>query len=79
MSKHGSNRELFSHENDALTVRPQLYFFQIDVLVDSILIEEIMYHLSCSKSVIPHRSTNLALISYTLFFYKQRYFSFAAA
>ena len=25
MSKHGSNSELFAHENDALTARPQLH------------------------------------------------------
>ena len=26
MSKRGSNSELFAHENDALTARPQLIF-----------------------------------------------------
>ena len=29
MSKRGSNSELFVHENDALTARPQLHHFVI--------------------------------------------------
>ena len=29
MFKQGSNSELFAHENDALTTRPQLHFYKI--------------------------------------------------
>ena len=30
MSKQGSNSELFAHENDALTARPQLHKYHLD-------------------------------------------------
>ena len=33
MSKRGSNPELFAHENDALTARPQLYFQMLHAVV----------------------------------------------
>ena len=29
MSQQGSNSELFAHENDALTARPQLHVFTV--------------------------------------------------
>ena len=31
MSKHGSNSELFAHENDALTARPQLHNIHLNI------------------------------------------------
>ena len=54
MSKRGSNSEPFAHENDALTARPQLQFFQ--KLLERIMYNIIYYHVINHKLIYENSS-----------------------
>ena len=50
MSKRGSNSELFAHENDTLTARPQLHY-QKQMHLSQIMLGQVQLALETNRSI----------------------------